>query len=387
MDQSFIKNCTSELEIRSYKNFVVYRKDHSIFVTIPESSTLPSDINEKVSISSPLNANDIEKIENGVNKVLNKLNIEKTDTVELIVLSVVSFLVLIYILIFTANKRNNIARFLNGLSRHVSQRKTESTPDVSVINEEMEVAVENNNDQGIDSVQSTENFHTAEIVQHSANPFQSNITNDLSNNCRTINEITEIYQHSTNQLHGNLTHEISSVGRTINGATNQIHSNSGLDQQSSNQPHSGLANEISNVGRTTNVATNQVQSSFGLNQHSTNQYQTSMTGETPNNINETQCKNPEHSNVLRLYQNLTSQDHPQSILTSVNNSITNREHTGLPQRNITIESFNIGKTKRLQARDNEIIITRCPHELCDFTTQKGERGVNCHIRMMHKNNA
>ncbi len=69
---------------------------------------------------------------------MNKFNIDETDTLEVVVLSVVSFLVLLYI-IFTVNKRKYIASFLNALSRHIGQRDTHSTPGVSNIEEELEV--------------------------------------------------------------------------------------------------------------------------------------------------------------------------------------------------------------------------------------------------------
>jgi len=59
IDQSFIKNCTSETEVKVFKNFVAYLKDDSILVSVAELSTKKPDINdERISISSPLNVNE-----------------------------------------------------------------------------------------------------------------------------------------------------------------------------------------------------------------------------------------------------------------------------------------------------------------------------------------
>jgi len=188
-DQSFIKNCTSEMEVKVYQNFVAYRKGDSILVYVTESTTTASNIyDERMPISSPLNVNDLKKIENGVTKVLNKFNIDRTDTVELIILSVVSFLVLIYIMIFTVNKRKGIAKFLNALSRHISQRDTHSTPDVSNIEENLEIFVESDsrttsNEEVFETVGTYEN--TRSQVQSTLEP-QRNGPADLNNGERTI---------------------------------------------------------------------------------------------------------------------------------------------------------------------------------------------------------
>jgi len=121
---------------------------------------------------------------------LNKFNIDKTDTVELIVLSVVSFSVLFYIMIFTVNKRKSIADFLAALSRHINKRDTHSTPDVSDIEEELEIVVESSSRTA--SIE--ENYLTAEQDQHSRNQVQtilesrSNVTGDINNGRRMTSQ-------------------------------------------------------------------------------------------------------------------------------------------------------------------------------------------------------
>jgi len=101
---------------------------------------------------------------------LNKFNIDETDTLEVIVLSVVSFLVLLYV-IFTVNKRKYIASFLNALSRHIGQRDTHSTPDVSNIEEELEVLVESESrTASIEEVNAVLNQHSRSQAQSTLEP-------------------------------------------------------------------------------------------------------------------------------------------------------------------------------------------------------------------------
>ena len=81
VNQSILKNCSSQTEVKFYNNFVAYCREKTIFISIFLSeyrSTTQKSILDLEPISSPLNVRDIERIENGVTKVLNKFNIEKT---------------------------------------------------------------------------------------------------------------------------------------------------------------------------------------------------------------------------------------------------------------------------------------------------------------------
>jgi len=96
------------------------------------------------------------------------------------------------------NKRNGIASFLNALSRHISQRDTHSTPEVSNIEEELEVVV----DSESRTASIEEVFQTVEIYQHTRSQAQSTLepqrngSTDINNGRRTI--INE-----NNPVHGN----------------------------------------------------------------------------------------------------------------------------------------------------------------------------------------
>jgi len=138
-----LKNCSNVTDVTLYKIFVAYRNNDLILVSnIFEirSTTEPHPI------SSPLSVNDIKMFEDGFNKVLDKFNVEKTSTVDILVLCTVSALIFVYIMIFTVNKRRNVVDFLGALSRHIGGNI--STPNVSDIEDEAFAREQNNGSAG-----------------------------------------------------------------------------------------------------------------------------------------------------------------------------------------------------------------------------------------------
>ncbi len=143
IEQSLLKNCSNVTDVKLYKNFVAYRNNDSILVSNifeMRSTTEPHPI------SSPLSVNDIKMFEDGLNKVLDKFNVEKTSTVDILVVCTVSALIFIYIMIFTVNKRRNVVDFLGALSRHIGGNI--STPNVSDIEDEAFAREQNNGSAG-----------------------------------------------------------------------------------------------------------------------------------------------------------------------------------------------------------------------------------------------